>query len=235
MKSLRVRVILLMELDKIIIVDKQHLYREGLKSILEEVTSLQVVASLENVYDLYDEYKVHQPSLVLLEFETLLSSTVGMIEFLLSNYPKAKIAIITDCITKDCVIETVRAGVEGYLLKDMNAFSIRKIVKEIINGVPYIAPRVMPIVLEEFIRLSKNQPSHYFKEHILPYHLLTKRECDVLQLMAEGQSNITIGESLCISDKTVKNHVSSILFKMKVQDRTQAVVLAIKKGWVIIK
>lgn len=224
-----------MQLDKIIIVDNQPLYREGLKSILEKDTSLQVVASIENVYELYDEYKVHLPSLVLVEVDSLLSTTVGMIELILRNYPKAKIAIVTECATEECVIETVRAGVKGYLMKDMNSLSIRKIVKGIIKGVPYIAPKVLPIVLNEFVRMSNKHPLHGFKEHIVPYRLLTKREYDVLQLMVDGQSNIAIGKSLFISDKTVKNHVSSILFKMDVQDRTQAVVLAIKNGWVIIK
>ena len=68
-----------------------------------------------------------------------------------------------------------------------------------------------------------------------PFHLLTKRECEVLQLLTDGQSNRTIGETLFISEKTVKNHVSSILQKMAVNDRTQAVVTAIKNGWVEVK
>ena len=97
-------------------------------------------------------------------------------------------------------------------------------------------------LIEEFRRMKEEEEAGYNfygdsvsvkpTEYRLPYHLLTKRECEVLQLMAEGKSNRAIGELLFISEKTVKNHVSNVLQKMDVQDRTQAVVEAIKNGWV---
>ena len=91
--------------------------------------------------------------------------------------------------------------------------------------------------MQEFKRLSEREHKGTFQQAEVrrPLHLLTKRECEVLQLLTDGQSNRVIGETLYISEKTVKNHVSSILQKMNVNDRTQAVVMAIKNGWVEVK
>src|SRR5699024_2585989 len=102
------------------------------------------------------------------------------------------------------------------------------------EGGSYLHPKVTHNVVEEYRRLIVGDPfsSKASIEHRKPLHLLTKRECDVQQLLSEGQSNRTASETLEISEKTVKNHVSNILQNMNVNDRTQAVVTAIRNGWV---
>src|SRR6478735_2669072 len=107
------------------------------------------------------------------------------------------------------------------------------------EGGSYLHPKVTHSLVKEYRRLAaQGQSSSYPHEPIeirRPLHLLTRRECEVLQLLADGKSNRGIGEALYISEKTVKNHVSNILQKMNVNDRTQAVVVAIKNGWVEVR
>jgi two-component system response regulator DegU len=138
------------------------------------------------------------------------------------------------------VYRTLRSGAYGYLLKEMEASDLVEAVRIVANGGAYIHPKVTGKVVEEFRRLSGqeeamelqigNQERNPANSKLI--ESLTRREREVLQLMAEGKSNRVIGDTLFISEKTVKNHVSSILQKLDVQDRTQAVVVSIKNGWV---
>lgn len=129
----------------------------------------------------------------------------------------------------------LKTGASGYLLKEMDVDALIEAVKVVAEGGSYIHPKVTHNLVREFRRLAENaaKKNSGYKANIRrPYHLLTRRECEVLQLLAEGKSNRKIGEALYISEKTVKNHVSNILQKMNCNDRTQAVVEAIKRGWV---
>ena len=123
------------------------------------------------------------------------------------------------------------------LLKEMDADTLIEAVKVVADGGSYLHPKVTHNLVNEFRRLATSgvsaHPQHeVYPEIRRPLHILTRRECEVLQMLADGKSNRGIGESLFISEKTVKNHVSNILQKMNVNDRTQAVVVAIKNGWV---
>lgn len=123
-------------------------------------------------------------------------------------------------------------------------------MKVVADGASYLHPKVTHNLVREYRRLSENgagsmrngngsggsaSATYQQVEIRRPLHLLTRRECEVLQLLADGKSNKAIGEALFISEKTVKNHVSNILQKMNVNDRTQAVVVAIKNGWVEVR
>jgi two-component system response regulator DegU len=138
------------------------------------------------------------------------------------------------------VYRTLRSGASGYLLKEMGTSDLVEAVRVVASGGAYIHPKVTGKLIEEFRRLSEkegaNERTFSIEEGstVDPKIIesLTRREREVLQLMAEGKSNRAIGEYLFISEKTVKNHVSSILQKLNVQDRTQAVVNSIKNGWV---
>ncbi|MFC9600257.1 LuxR C-terminal-related transcriptional regulator, partial [Peribacillus butanolivorans] len=130
-------------------------------------------------------------------------------------------------------------GAQGYLLKEMDADALIDAVRVVAEGGSYLHPKVTHNLVKEYRRLAAEEGADRDSVHAVeirrPLHLLTRRECEVLQLLADGKSNRAIGETLYISEKTVKNHVSNILQKMNVNDRTQAVVLAIKNGWVEVK
>lgn len=124
--------------------------------------------------------------------------------------------------------------VSGYISNKSSADELMNAVEWVSKGNSYLYPLISNVFLNEFRELVNTRGTGVFVQLVVrtPFHLLTKRECDVLQLLTDGLTNNGIAESLLISPTTVKNYVSSILSKMKVQDRTQAVLMAIKEGWV---
>ena len=158
---------------------------------------------------------------------------------LVDKYPNSKVIILSIHDDENYVTHALKTGASGYLLKEMDADALIEAVKVVAAGGSYLHPKVTHNLVNEYRRLASGQGGG--NQHILqmeirrPLHLLTRRECEVLQLLADGKSNRGIGEALFISEKTVKNHVSNILQKMNVNDRTQAVIEAIKKGWVEVR
>jgi two-component system response regulator DegU len=134
------------------------------------------------------------------------------------------------------VTHALKTGAQGYLLKEMDSDSLIEAIRVVSEGGSYLHPKVTHNLVKEYRRLATESVASGAAERTVEYrkplHLLTKRECQVLQLLADGKSNRAVAETLYISEKTVKNHVSNILQKMNVNDRTQAVVTAIKNGWV---
>lgn len=222
---------------KIVIVDDHQLFREGVKRILDFEDSFEVVAEGDDgseVAHLYEEYK---PDVILMDINMPRMNGVEATEELVKTHPEAKIIILSIHDDGSYVTHALKTGALGYMLKEMDAEAIVEAIKVVSTGGSYLHPKVTHNLVEEFRRLSEREHKGAFQQNDIrrPYHLLTKRECEVLQLLTDGQSNRTIGETLFISEKTVKNHVSSILQKMAVNDRTQAVVTAIKNGWVEVK
>ena len=154
---------------------------------------------------------------------------------LLQNNPDLKIIILSIHEDESYVSHALQTGAQGYLLKEMDTESLMEAIKVVYDGGSYLHPKVTHNLVQEYRKLVKTNEANTNVNEIeyrKPLHLLTKRECQVLQLLSEGQSNRKIAETLVISEKTVKNHVSNILQKMDVNDRTQAVVTAIRNGWV---
>lgn len=140
-----------------------------------------------------------------------------------------KVAIWTFSeIERKRLLELMKIGIDGYLYGDMELYEFRTAINEILNGFKYIHPYFSSIILNEYSRLTN------INYDARPVNLLTKREWEILERLSSGYQNVEIASQLCISDKTVKNHVSSILKKLKVKDRTSAVILAIKNNWVSI-
>jgi two-component system response regulator DegU len=228
---------MLMTTIKIVIVDDHQLFREGVKRILDFEDSFEVVAEGNDGSEVVELYEKHKPDVILMDINMPRVSGVEATEALLKDYPEAKVIILSIHDDGSYVTHALKTGALGYMLKEMDADAIVEAIKVVSSGGSYLHPKVTHNLVTEFRRLSEREHKGAFQQNDIrrPYHLLTKRECEVLQLLTDGQSNRTIGETLFISEKTVKNHVSSILQKMAVNDRTQAVVTAIKNGWVEVK
>ena len=223
---------------KIVIVGDHQLFREGVKRILDFENTFEVVAEGDDgteVVALYEEFIIQM--LFLMDINMPRMNGIEATEQLIKNILMRKVIILSIHDDGSYVTHALKTGALGYMLKEMDAEAIVEAIKVVSTGGSYLHPKVTHNLVEEFRRLSDREHKGAFQQHDirLPYHLLTKRECEVLQLLTDGQSNRTIGETLFISEKTVKNHVSSILQKMAVNDRTQAVVSAIKNGWVEVK
>ncbi|QTD41137.1 response regulator transcription factor [Sporosarcina sp. Te-1] len=224
-------------MTKILIVDDHQLFREGVKRILDFEDSFEVVGEGDDGSEVNDLYRKYEPDVVLMDINMPRMNGVEATEQLRKEFPEAKVIMLSIHDDESYVSHALKSGALGYMLKEMDADAIVQAIKVVAAGGSYLHPKVTHNLVAEFRRLSEREYKGSFQQSEIrrPLHLLTKRECEVLQLLTDGQSNRTIGETLFISEKTVKNHVSSILQKMGVNDRTQAVVTAIKNGWVEVK
>src|SRR5690554_2247052 len=224
-------------MTRIIIIDDHQLFREGVKRILDFEDTFDVVAEGDDGRNAIELYKEHLPDVVLMDINMPGKNGVEATAELLNEFPEAKVIMLSIHDDETYVTHALKSGALGYRLKEMDADEIVEAIKVVANGDSYLHPKVTKNLVAEFRRLSEHENKGNFHHTDIrrPFHILTKRECEVLQLLTDGQSNRAIGETLFISEKTVKNHVSSILQKMNVNDRTQAVVTAIKNGWVEVR
>lgn len=228
-----------MEQVKIAIIDDHELFREGVKRILEFEKSFTVVAEGEDGSEVVEIFEKYSPDVVLLDINMKNTNGIDAIRQLLESHPGSKTIILSIHDEETYVTHALKTGASGYMLKEMDSDELIDAIKVVADGGSYIHPKVTHKLIREYRRLAnENTPAvagYQQPEVRVPLHLLTSRECEVLQLLADGQSNRAIGETLYISEKTVKNHVSNILQKMSVNDRTQAVITAIKNGWVEVR
>lgn len=223
---------------RIAIIDDHELFREGVKRILEFEKSFSVVAEGEDGCEAVEIVEEYSPDVVLLDINMKNTNGIEATKQLIEAYPEAKAIILSIHDEEAYVTHALKTGAAGYMLKEMDSDELIEAVKVVAGGGSYIHPKVTHKLIREYRRLANEQSrgtGYQQPEVRVPLHLLTSRECEVLQLLADGKSNRSIGETLFISEKTVKNHVSNILQKMNVNDRTQAVITAIKNGWVEVR
>jgi two-component system response regulator DegU len=226
----------------VLLADDHKLFREGLKRILNMEPDLEVIGECADGAQVLSFCEQRKPDVVLLDINMPTENGVVTTEKLRELCPDVKIIILSIHDDESYVFETLRKGASGYLLKDMEAESLIEAIRTVAEGNAYIHPKVTGKLINQLRRMNwlDGTPGvaasrEASAKPVPPVHNpLTKREIEVLKLMAQGKSNKVIGEHLFISEKTVKNHVSSILQKMEVEDRTQAVIYSIKYGWVTI-
>ncbi len=225
---------------RIVIIDDHQLFREGVKRILDFEKDFEVVAEGADGSEVLSIVEQYKPDVVIMDINMPNINGIEATRQLVKTYPDTKVLILSIHDDENYVTHALQTGAMGYLLKEMDADALIEAVKVVAEGGSYLHPKVTHNLVKEYRRLAAEDKSGSSKgqqkqEVRLPLHLLTRRECEVLQLLADGKSNRGIGEALFISEKTVKNHVSNILQKMNVNDRTQAVVMAIKNGWVEVR
>jgi two-component system response regulator DegU len=227
-------------ITKIAIIDDHQLFREGVKRILEFEKTFQVVAEGDDGSDALRIVNAYSPDVVIMDINMPHVNGIEATRELVEKFPDTKIIILSIHDDENYVTHALQTGANGYLLKEMDADALIDAVRVVADGGCYLHPKVTHNLVNEYRKLTAGRASGsgaYVQTVELrrPLHLLTRRECEVLQMLADGKSNRGIGEALFISEKTVKNHVSNILQKMNVNDRTQAVVVAIKNGWVEVR
>ncbi|MHA0856234.1 response regulator [Paenibacillus sp. CMAA1364] len=227
---------------KVLLVDDHQLFREGLKRILNMEKDMEVIGECSDGIQVLEFCNENQPNVVLMDINMPEQNGVEATQKLRDIFPDIKVIILSIHDDESYVFETLRQGANGYLLKDMEAESLINAIRSVFQGHAFIHPKVTGKLIQQLRRMTfvseagavnyttgKDEGVKFVAGDDNP---LTRREADVLRLMAEGKSNKMIAEFLYISEKTVKNHVSSVLQKMDVDDRTQAVISAIKFGWV---
>lgn len=206
---------------RVLIADDHALMRQGLKKILEMEKDITVVGEAVDGSDALEKAKALQPQVVLMDINMPGVNGVEAIRAFKKEGVNCGIIILTIHDDPEYLFEGIRAGAMGFVLKDVEPDSLINAVRAVSRGESYIQPNMTKELISEFNRLSEKN-ARKDDDH------LTKREREVLTHIANGLSNSEIAEKLVISEKTVKNHVSSILRKLNVMDRTQAAIYAIK-------
>jgi DNA-binding NarL/FixJ family response regulator len=210
----------------VMIADDHSMVREGIKQILELDGDIKVRAEASNGRECIDILDEDTTDVLLLDINMPNMNGLQVLQHLREKKTKVKILILTIHNEVEYLIRAVEFGVDGYVLKDSSSSVLKKAIFSINRGDTYIQPELTPMLK----RRLEDKASRFR----LVEGKLTRREIEVLKLLAEGLFNKEIAYTLSISEKTVKNHVSNIFKKIKVSDRTQAAVYAIKNNFVDI-
>lgn len=220
-------------MKKIIIFSNQLFITEGIKSILNSETDIQVVAT-GDISNIIQQVEQYQPNTLLIQLDTSDLSSKEMIGTLIDKYPHLKMLVMLDTNNIQLIKDLIRKGVLGLTRQKISTEELVTAVGSVTDGHPYLSNSILELIYPEIRELLNIRGNELFVQLDVrrPYHLLTTKEAEVLQLLTDGHSNRVISEKMGVSEKTTKNHVSSILLKMEVSDRTKAVLKALKNGWV---
>ncbi len=222
---------------RVLLADDQDIIRTGLTIILNHQQDLEVVGQAADGVEAIELAKKLQPDVILMDIKMPRMNGIQATRQIVSALPKTQIIILTTYDTDDWVFDGIRAGAIGYLLKDASSDNLADAVRGALRGESQMDPTVARKVLREFQHLTAPQRSSASPAVIdeEPLERLTDREEAVLRLLAAGLSNKEIAMQLSLSEGTVKNHISVILAKLHANDRTQAVLTALKRGLVDLK
>lgn len=213
---------------RVLVVDDQRLMREGLRTLLELEPGLAVVGEAANGQEALALYGQLRPDVVLMDVRMPVLDGVEATRRLLAHDPTAHIIILTTFDDDEYVFEGLRAGAQGYLLKDVSIQELADAIRTVVAGGVLIQPSVARKVVAEFARLRPPAPRPGPTTG-LP-EPFSERELEVLQLLAAGLTNREIAERLFLAEGTVKNYVTNILGKIGARDRTQAALRARELG-----
>lgn len=210
----------------VLLADDHLMVREGLKQVLELDSDINVVSEASDGYECLNLINKTNPDVVLLDINMPNLDGLQVLSIMKQQKMKNKVIMLTIHKDIDYLIEAIDAGCDGYVLKDSDSETLKKAIFDVYRGNTFIEPS-MTVLLN-----SSLAERDVMKDKL---NELTKREIEVLKLIANGLFNKEIASTLCISERTVKNHVSNIFKKIEVSDRTQAAVFAIKNNLVDIK
>lgn len=212
---------------KVLICDDQSLFREALRTLLSSYSDLEVVGEAANGEESLRLAVSVSPDIALMDLRMPVMDGVEATRRINQLGKGIKVIVLTTFDDDETVFEGLRAGAVGYLLKDVSSEKLVEAIKAANNGEYFLLPSITAKVVSEFSKISK--PVRKQKDELIP-DPLSPREIEILKIVATGASNREIAEQLFISEGTVKNHLSSILSKLGVRDRMQAILRAKEYG-----
>jgi DNA-binding NarL/FixJ family response regulator len=221
---------------RVLLADDQDIIRTGLTIILNHQADIDVVGQAADGVEAIDLAKQLQPDVILMDIKMPHLNGIQATRQIIAALPRTQIIILTTYDTDDWVFDGIRAGAVGYLLKDTSGDHLAEAVRGALRGESQLDPTVARKVLREFQHVTSAQRAATTPASAEePLTKLTDREEEILKLLAAGLSNREIAQQLALSEGTVKNHISAILAKLHANDRTQAVLTALKRGLVDLK
>lgn len=203
---------------RILVADDHLVYRIGIRALLSSEPSMQVVGEATDGATAIDLYRKQRPDVMLLDLRMPHKGGIDVVQTVRAEFPNARIIIVTSYQTEEEIFQVLRAGALGYILKDMGREMLIEAIRSVQAGARWISPTIQRQFAERSLREA-----------------LTAREVDVMKLLARGLTNREIARVFKISESTVKNHVNSLLAKLDVSDRTEAVTLCLARGIVSLE
>lgn len=210
---------------RVMIADDHSMIREGLKQLLELEGDFQVIEEACDGVECLEKLSKITPDILLLDINMPNMNGLEVLQKMKDKRMRVKVLVLTVHNEVEYLLKAVDIGINGYLLKDSESAELKKAILTVVNGEDYIQPSLIPLLNAKMIDRNKDN---------VKIESLTRREMDVLKLLAVGMYNKEVAEKLSISERTVKNHVSNIFKKIGVTDRTQAAVFAIRNNLITI-
>ena len=207
----------------VMIVDDHKMIREGLKNILEFEGEVQVIDEADNGQECLKKLRTSKPDIILLDINMPVMNGIETLQAIKKKRKKYKVLMLTVHNEIEYLLKAVDIGIDGYILKDSDSSELKRAINSVYAGEKFIQPSLIPLLNSKLIARDLD------KEKV---ERLSDRELEVLKLVSVGMFNKEIGKKLDISERTVKNHMSSIFKKIECTDRTQAAVFAIRNNLV---
>jgi DNA-binding NarL/FixJ family response regulator len=207
---------------RVLLVDDQVIIRQGIKSLLESQSDFEIVGDVQNGKEAIAQVEILQPDVVLMDVRMPIMDGVAATGVICQQFPNVKVLILTTFDDDEYVSQAMRLGAKGYLLKDTPLEPLVNAIRSVYAGHTHLGPGLLQKIITP---VSDSTPS-ITPSVPLEFAELTPREKDVLRLIALGANNREIAQSLFIAERTVKNHVTNILTRLNLRDRTQAAILA---------
>jgi len=208
---------------RVLLADDHHLFREGLRALLVSAADLEVVGEAGDGNEVVAKAAEVRPDVILMDLQLPGLNGVEATRRILASQPKVSVLVLTMFEDTDTVLAAMRAGARGYLLKDTHEEALLRSVRAVANGEALFGPAVAERLIQYLAVATPPAEPRAFPE-------LTGRELEVLSLLAQGLTNQAVADRMGISLKTARNHVSNILGRLQVADRTEAVARARAAG-----
>lgn len=212
---------------KVMITDDQRLMREGLRTILDLESDLTVVQLAENGRDALDKIADAQPDVMLMDIRMPVMDGVECTRIIKQQYPNTKVLILTTFDDDEFIIEALKNGAVGYILKDLSSEKLVGAIRDVYEGNSIMQPEIAAKVISHIMGTNKEPVNNPADAEQNIKSELTDREKDVLQLVGKGMSNVEIAKKLYISEGTVKNYISNLYSKLELNDRSKLTLYAI--------
>lgn len=210
----------------VLIADDHKMFRQGLRMLFEMEPDIKIVGEARDGLEVQEMARAYEPDIILMDINMPGADGVEATRQILKEKPEISVIVLTMFREDEHVFQAIRAGAKGYVLKDADSLEVVKAIRTVAGGASVLDPEMTTKVFNQFKLLSEASEKQNREG-------LTDRELEILTLIAEGASNREIGDRLFLSEKTIKNYVTSIFQKLQMNDRTQAAVYALQHGLII--
>ena len=224
-----------METIRVIVVDEQPLFRKGVCATLEQMGDCTIIGTSTNAGEILDLARTGNPDVALIDANLSMVDSLEIARQIRHLAPRVAVMILTPTEDEECLFQAIKVGAAAYYTRDLTPEELSDAVRRVSKGEYLInddvlsKPQLASRVLKSFRELAIDEEDNTTRDLYSP---LSHREVEIQDYIARGNSNKEIAKSLKISDQTVKNHITSILKKLSVNDRTAAVVHALRHGWI---